>query len=52
MGKQINYYMGYEDFRMITKKALECGCRIVKSVEGQIVQSTSIDFVTDEEKQY
>lgn len=52
MGKQINYYMGYEDFRLITKKALECGCRIVKSVEGKIVQSTSIDFVTEEEKQY
>lgn len=52
MGKQINYYMGYEDFLTIAQKALECGCKILKRADGKIVQSEFIDFVTEDEKRY
>lgn len=52
MGKQINYYMGYKDFLSIAQKALECGCKILKRVDGKMVQGESGDFVTEAEKRY
>lgn len=52
MGKQINYYMGYQDFLTIAQKALECGCKILKAVDGKYVQGDSVDFVTEDEKRY
>lgn len=52
MGKQINYYMGYQEFQLIVQKALECGCKILKSVDGKMVQGESVDFVTEAEERY
>ena len=52
MGKQINYYMGYEEFLTIAQKALECGCKILKRVDGKILQGDTISFVTMQERNY
>ncbi len=37
MGKQINYWLGYEDFLQIGQAALDCGCVIIKSVSGKLI---------------
>lgn len=34
MGKQINYWLGYEDFVKIAQVALDCGCIIIKKFRG------------------
>ncbi|MCM1235066.1 MAG: hypothetical protein NC489_33625 [Ruminococcus flavefaciens] len=52
MGKQINYWLGYEDFLKIAKAALECGCIIIKNVSGKLVHGQSLDIVTENEHRY
>ena len=38
MGKQINYWMGYEDFLQVAQAALDCGCVIIKkSADGKLI---------------
>lgn len=34
MGKQINYWAGYDDFLKIAQAALDCGCIIIKKSKG------------------
>ena len=53
MGKQINYYMEYESFVCIVKKAIELGCEIIKSDKtGEIIRDYSVNIVTKEDKRY
>ena len=55
MGKQINYWMDYDSFLLITEKALELGCVIYRQKsgkDGKLIYGTSIDVVTEEEKNY
>ena len=52
MGKQINYYMGYEDFLLVAQEAINCGCTILKKENGKMVGSNSIDAVTRNCRQY
>lgn len=52
MGKQINYWMGYEDFLHIAQAALDCGCVIIKSVSGKLVYGKTLNIVTKEEHYY
>jgi len=52
MGKQINYWMGYEDFQRVAQTALDCGCVIVKPVGGIMQYGQTLDIVTAEEKRY
>lgn len=53
MGKQINYYMGYNDFLPIAQAALDSGCIIYKRcwVDGKfkVISGTSLDMI---EKDY
>lgn len=52
MGKQINYWMGYEDFQQVAQAALDCGCVIVKPVSGKMEYGQTLDIVTPGEKRY
>lgn len=52
MGKQINYWLGYEDFLKIAQAALDCGCVIIKSVSGKPVYGQTLDIVTENERGY
>lgn len=52
MGKQINYWLGYEDFLKIAQAALECGCIIIKKVSGKLVYGQTLDIVTENEHYY
>lgn len=46
MGKQINYYIEYEDFLSIAEKALKNGCEIIKKVDKKFIRSRDISIVT------
>lgn len=48
MGKQINYYMEYESFVLVAKKALDLGCEIIKrdTKANEIIASRSADIIT------
>ena len=35
MGKQINYWLGYENFLQIAGAALDCGCVIIRYAAGR-----------------
>ena len=50
MGKQINYYMEYDAFLLIAKKALDLGCEILKnsSDDGKVIVKKSTDIVTED----
>jgi hypothetical protein len=48
MGKQINYYMDYESFRLLAEKALSLGCEIIRDHDGTIVRGYSVDLVTED----
>lgn len=52
MGKQINYWLGYEDFLQIAQTALDCGCVIIKSISRELVYGQSLDIVTENEHHY
>lgn len=52
MGKQINYYMGVDDFRQLAQYALDIGCVICKQENAEIVRSNSVDIVMPDYKKY
>lgn len=52
MGKQINYWLGYEDFLKIAQAALDCGCIIIKKVSGKLMYGQALDIVTEHEHYY
>lgn len=52
MGKQINYYIGYNNFLKIAQQALDSGCEILKKENGKIIHSNSIDIVTQDTNRY
>ena len=52
MGKQINYWLGYEDFLKIAQAALECGCVIIKNASGTRMYGQDLDIVTEHEHHY
>lgn len=55
MGKQLNYWMDYDSFVLLAKKALELGFVIYRSKadeNGKLVFGTNIDMVTKDEKRY
>ena len=47
MGKQINYWLGYEDFLQIAETALDCSCVIIRYAAGrELVYGRTSDIVT------
>lgn len=52
MGKQINYWLGYEDFLQIAQVALDYGCVIIKSISGKLMYGQTLDIVTESEHNY
>lgn len=52
MGKQINYYMGYNDFLQIAHKALDSGCEILTREPGKFMRSNNISIVTPNRYNY
>lgn len=52
MGKQINYWMGYDDFLKIAQTALDCGCIIIKNQSGKLIYGQTLDIVTEQEHHY
>ena len=56
MGKQINYYMGYNDFLSVAQAALDCGCVIYRHqfVNGcyKLLKGTTIDIVVPDCNNY
>lgn len=48
MGKQINYWMDYDNFLSLSQKALDLGCTIVKEDldQGRVIESESISLIT------
>ena len=52
MGKQINYYMEFNDFRQLAQYALDIGCMVGKQENGKIVSSNSVDIVQPDYKKY
>lgn len=52
MGKQINYYIGYNDFLSIAQKALDSGCEILAVEQGRVLRSNHISIVTPDRYNY
>ncbi len=56
MGKQINYWMDYDNFVLLAKKALELGCVIYRrehaDENGKIVFGEDISIVIPDEHEY
>lgn len=52
MGKQINYYIGYEDFKKLAEEAVKNGCIILKKEYGKYVRSSSVEIITQDCNQY
>lgn len=52
MGKQINYWLGYEDFLKIAQAALDHECIILKKVSGKLIYKQTLDIVTEYEHSY
>lgn len=52
MGKQINYWLGFEDFLQIVQVALDSGCVIIKPVSGKLTYGQTLDIVTESEHHY
>lgn len=48
MGKQINYWMDYDNFLLVAQKAVDLGCTIVKvdRDQGKVIKSQDIRIVT------
>ena len=52
MGKQINYWAGYDDFLKIAQAALDCGCIIIKKSKGELLYGQTLDIITEHEYSY
>ena len=52
MGKQINYYMGYDEFKMLAEQAIKSGCIIVKKENGKFVRGNSVEIITQDCNKY
>lgn len=54
MGKQINYYIEYETFLLLSQKALDYGCLILKedSINRMISESKTISIVSNDCSNY
>ena len=52
MGKQINYYIGYEDFLKVAGQALISGCIILKKENGKFVRSNNIEMITQDNNRH
>lgn len=48
MGKQINYWLKYEEFLQIAQAALDYGCVIVKPDLGKIKYGQTLDIITED----
>lgn len=48
MGKQINYWMDYDNFLLVAQKAVDLGCTVVKEdlKLGRVVESKDISSIT------
>ena len=52
MGKQINYYMEYDSFILLAKKAIELGCEIIPFSAEVLNRGCSLDMVSKENRNY
>ena len=52
MGKQINYYIGYEDFLKVAEQAIKNGCVILKKEYGKYVRSNDIGIISQDCNRY
>ena len=52
MGKQINYYMEYDSFILLAKKAIELGCEIMPFSDEVLKRSCSPDIISKENRLY
>lgn len=54
MGKQLNYWMDYDSFLLVARKAVDLGCTIVKEDlnSGKVIESSDVSIVTQDEKHY
>jgi len=57
MGKQINYWLEHESFKLLAQKALDLGCEIVredlsKYETSKVTVSRDLDRITDENGAY
>ena len=52
MGKQINYYMEYDSFVLLAKKAIELGCEIIPFSAEVLNRGCSLDMVSKENRNY
>ena len=52
MGKQINYWLKYEEFLQIAQVALDCGCIIIKPDSEKIKYGRSLDIITEDKCRY
>ena len=56
MGRQINYYMGYNDFLTVAQTALDCGCVIYRADHADerwsITSGNSTDMISGDHRSY
>ncbi len=56
MGKQLNYYMGYDEFITAAQAASDNGCTIISRAYGNkswnIRRGTPVDIVSDHQRDY
>ena len=52
MGKQINYYMEYDSFVLLAKKAVALGCEILPFSVEVLKRGCSLDILSKEELSY
>ena len=52
MGKQINYYMGYDSFVLLAQKAIELGCEIIPFSDDVLKRDNSSDVISEENRSY
>ena len=52
MGKQINYYMEYDSFILLAKKAIELGCEIIPFSDEVIKREYSPDLIKKDNLSY
>ena len=52
MGKQINYWLKYEEFLRIAQAALDCGCVILKPDPEKMKYGQTLDMITEDKCRY
>lgn len=54
MGKQINYWMDYDNFLLVAQKAVDLGCYIIKedAQTGKVIKSKDIEIIKEDRKDY